>query len=145
MNTCLLFSISLLLLVACKPTTQNRLSITNEIMAVENAFMQMAREHGVDSAFLYYADSNAVINRGRRLIRGIDSIRMFYQEQDLEGIRLEWEPSFVDVAASGDLAYTYGYFTYSTIDSAGAPITTDGVFHTVWKRQSDGSWKYVWD
>jgi ketosteroid isomerase-like protein len=20
-----------------------------------------------------------------------------------------------------------------------------GVFHTVWKRQPDGTWKYVWD
>jgi ketosteroid isomerase-like protein len=52
---------------------------------------------------------------------------------------------FVDVAASGDLAYTYGQYTISSKDENGKEITKSGVFHTVWKQQSDGSWKYVWD
>ena len=25
------------------------------------------------------------------------------------------------------------------------PSSEEGVFHTVWKRQPDGSWKFVWD
>ena len=46
---------------------------------------------------------------------------------------------------SRDLGYTYGHYTFSYIDSGGNKIENKGVFHTVWKRQSDGTWRFVWD
>jgi ketosteroid isomerase-like protein len=30
-------------------------------------------------------------------------------------------------------------------DSVGNKKDFKGIFHTVWKKQKDGSWKYVWD
>ncbi len=30
-------------------------------------------------------------------------------------------------------------------DSIGNDIDNKGVFHTVWKRQADGEWRFVWD
>jgi len=59
--------------------------------------------------------------------------------------QLEWAPDFVDVSSSGDLAYTYGKFTFSFKDSLGNKVENKGIFHTVWKRQSNGEWKFVWD
>jgi len=43
------------------------------------------------------------------------------------------------------MGYTYGKYIWSSTDPAGKPITFNGIFHTVWKKQPDGSWKYVWD
>ena len=63
----------------------------------------------------------------------------------LGGGSLVWEPDFIDVSVAGDLAYTYGKFTYTSITESGDTLTSKGIFHTVWKRQEDGSWKYVWD
>ena len=63
----------------------------------------------------------------------------------LQDEKLIWKPDFVDVSASGDLAYTYGAYTYSYKDSTGAIVEQGGIFHTVWKRQADGGWRFVWD
>ena len=55
------------------------------------------------------------------------------------------EADYIDVAASGDLAYSYGDYQFSALNENNEPVEASGIFHTVWKRQSDGSWKYVWD
>jgi ketosteroid isomerase-like protein len=56
---------------------------------------------------------------------------------------LTWSPDFIDVSASGDMAYTYGKYNYTTTDSLGNVSEIEGIFHTVWKRQADGNWKFV--
>jgi len=54
-------------------------------------------------------------------------------------------PNLIDVSASGDLAYTYGSYTSKILANDGNVSDGSGTFHTVWKRQSNGEWKFVWD
>lgn len=79
------------------------------------------------------------------LIFGKEGIRNFYSADYYRTTSLQWEPDFVEVAASGDLAYTYGRYVLQSKDSTGKISERTGVFHTIWKKQADGSWKYVWD
>lgn len=55
------------------------------------------------------------------------------------------ETGFCRYCKSGDLAYTYGKYNFSALSTNGEKISSTGIFHTVWKKQDDGSWKYVWD
>jgi ketosteroid isomerase-like protein len=116
-----------------------------EIVQTENEFCQYAAQKGVPEAFYQYADSAANIHRGNRIIHGKDSILVFYKKQNFKNISLQWKPDFVEVSTAGDLGYTFGNYVYATIDSTGKSNESKGIFHTVWKRQSDGTWKYVWD
>jgi ketosteroid isomerase-like protein len=43
------------------------------------------------------------------------------------------------------MAYTYGKYLWKIRDEKGDTTEYRGVFHTVWKRDSEGTWKYVWD
>jgi ketosteroid isomerase-like protein len=117
----------------------------NEIFRTEQAFEAMAKEKGLSEAFAFYADTIAVLNRGSYVIHGRDSIRQFYRAPRYKGVMLEWKPDFIEVSAAADLGYTFGKFTYTTRDSTGKAISTKGIFHTVWKKQSDGTWRFVWD
>ena len=81
--------------------------------------------------------------RNDELVIGKNNIDLLYKNQTATG--LTWTPDYIDVANSGDLGYTYGKYTYSFIDTNGDENESSGVFHTVWKRQSDGKWKFVWD
>lgn len=85
--------------------------------------------------------------RNNTLLIGKDNLSEFFENQPskVEDENLSWEPDFVDVSAAGDLAYTYGQFLYSYTDSTGTRVEHQGIFHTVWKRQADGSWLFVWD
>lgn len=52
----------------------------------------------------------------------------------------------VDVAASGDLAASRGVYTETDSDpTTKAKVVTTGTFVTVYKPQSDGVWRAVWD
>ena len=116
-----------------------------EIMDVEKAFNDMAESKGLDLAFEFYAAKTGVIRRGKSVIQGKDAIRQWYEEDMKPNETLSWKPTFVDVSQSGDLAYTYGDYVFKYPDTSGVMKENKGIFHTVWKRQSDGSWRYVWD
>ena len=97
-------------------------------------------------AFYLYADSNAVILRGNdSLIRGKAAIRNYYSMQKFKGASVDWAADFSEVSASGDMAYSYGKYVWILKDSSGKENEYKGMYHTIWKKQVDGSWKYVWD
>ena len=119
----------------------------NEILETEKDFAAMAQKEGISEAFLFYAAEDAVLMRNNSLIIGIEALQESFKKEKSNGdkVSLDWKPDFVDVALSGDLGYTYGKYTYITTDSIGKTKEVEGVFHTVWKRQADGKWKFVWD
>ena len=145
------FTGSLVLLIflvsSCHNGSDNKINnAKQEIKQAEKDFEKMAGEKGIAEAFAYFADSAAVINRANdSLIRGKESIRNFYAADRFKTATVKWSPDFVDVSTTGDLGYTYGKYTWQSKDSSGKINESRGIFHTVWKKQKDGSWKYVWD
>lgn len=116
-----------------------------EILNVETAFNNMAQSDGLSKAFQYYAAENGVIKRGKDVIKGKSNIGEWYKKDVKPNETLFWKPTYVDVSESGDMAYTYGDYTFSYQDSLGNVQSSKGIFHTVWKRQKDGTWRFVYD
>jgi len=125
-----------------QPTTD---TLKKEIELVEAQFALMAKTDGIKKAFLEFAAENAVLNRGGKLIKGKKEMADYFDSQTLRTSSLEWTPEFIDISKSGDLAYTYGPYVFKGFNSKGEPLTDEGFFHTVWKKQKDGKWKYVYD
>ena len=106
----------------------------------------MTADKGIMEAFYFYADSNAIIKRENdTLINGREAIRKYYSAPFYTQASVTWSPDFTDASEQGDMGYTYGKYTWKTKDSTGAMNEYKGVFHTVWRKQADGSWKFVWD
>ena len=116
-----------------------------EIFETEQAFAALAKEKGLQTAFVTYAADAAVLNRNGKLILGKKAIEAFYDGPDMEKVHLAWKPDFISVSGSGDLGYTYGKFTYESVDEDGKEVKIKGIFHTVWRKQANGEWRYVWD
>jgi ketosteroid isomerase-like protein len=117
-----------------------------EIQIAEKDFQKMTSERGITEAFWFYADSHAIIKRQNdTLIHGKDAIRKYYSEPFYAHASVTWSPDFIDASEHGDFGYTYGKYTWQVKDGTGKVTERKGIFHTVWKRQADGSWKYVWD
>ena len=144
MKTIILLSISTLLIVACQSIDNEK--IKNEIFQTEKAFEKMAAEKGVPEAFYYFADEKAVVKRENdTLIIGKENIKIYYTKKNNSNATVNWTPDFIDVANDGTLGYTYGKYAWKIKNKEGALTEYKGIFHTVWKKQKDGSWKYVWD
>ena len=112
-----------------------------QIMAAEKALCKMAKEQGIEAAFLAYAADDAVIFRANRMYKGKDGIKKYYANKD-KADQLTWKPSYVSVSAGGDMGYTYGEYDFSGI-RVGQTMTDHGMCHTIWQKQKDGSWKFV--
>lgn len=61
----------------------------------------------------------------------------------IPGFSLKWQP--VSAVTSGDMGYTLGTYEMSMSDSKGAPKVEHGKYATIWRKQTDGSWKVVVD
>jgi len=139
--TLILATVAILLIIfSCRT---NSVKDRENIISTEHKFAEMAVEKGIADAFYYFAADNAVILRSGKLIKGKSAIRDYYTKNLKPGTRLLWEPDHVDV--SGDLGYTWGQYTHMVPDSTGRINESHGIFHTVWKRQPDGKWRFVWD
>ena len=97
-------------------------------------------------AFEKYAAPNAVIKRQNdSLIFGPKGIGQFYSVDIYKNAKATWSPDYIDVSQDGTMAYTYGKYRWEMSDKSGKVEEFSGIFHTVWRKQPDGTWKYVWD
>ena len=94
-----------------------------------------------------YAAEDVVIKKRKRVQIGKEALRESYKNRksSSDKVSLIWKPDFVDVSSSGDLGYTYGKYISTRTDSLGMVKRDTGIFHTVWRRQADGKWRFVWD
>ena len=134
----------LLALAGCGGGTMERDADGQEILEADRAFSRLSGAEGISAAFTAYMADDAVIYRdGTEPIVGADAIRAAYA--GVTGGSLTWEPSTVDVADSGDLGWTRGSYLYRGEGEDGEPFESRGFYVSIWRRQADGSWKYVFD
>jgi ketosteroid isomerase-like protein len=143
MKTIIFISLIVLLITSCRHVDKDR--IKDEIFQAEKAFEMMAAEKGIAEAFHYFADEKAVIKRENdTLIIGKENIKKYYEKNN-KNATVNWTPDYIDVSDCETLGYTYGKYVWKIKNEQGLITEYKGVFHTVWKKQKDGSWKYVWD
>lgn len=104
------------------------------VVAAERAFAADGLKLGVKASFLKHSAPDAIVFRPE-VVKAQD----FYRDQpdDTGGPPLVWWPLLAGISKAGDLGYTTGPFTYD-----GKP---GGSYFTVWKKQADGSWKWIYD
>jgi ketosteroid isomerase-like protein len=122
-----------------------REALKTELVKTEADFCAMARDQGIPAAFAHFiAPDGVLFDADPQQYRGAAAVARRYGDSRPSGI-LTWAPSFVDVAASGDLGYTWGRYEYRATGPDGQPHIATGYFLTIWKRQADGTWRFVID
>ena len=121
-------------------------ALTDVIRNTEKQFQDDLNKMGAAFAFEKYAALDAVIKRQNdSLIYGPKAIRQFYSNEIYKTAKAQWSPDYIDVSSDGTMAYTYGKYQWKMTGKSGEALEYHGIFHTVWKKQPDGAWKYVWD
>jgi ketosteroid isomerase-like protein len=135
---------AVLLIVICFAVVANGQSALQEMVKTEQAFSKMAEEQNTRDAFLaFIADDGLLFRPGA--VNG--KKWMLEHPAPPPGDKrplLAWQPAYAGMAVSGDMGFTTGPW------EAKADINDQnpqgyGHFVTVWKKQADGSWKFVVD
>jgi ketosteroid isomerase-like protein len=107
------------------------------VVAAERAFAADGRALGIKASFLRHSAGDALllspdpVNAHAHLSQAPDAVPG--QKRPL----LIWWPLWAGIARSGDLGFTTGPFRLDD-----RPI---GHYFTIWKKQADGGWKWVFD
>ncbi|MSU64636.1 MAG: DUF4440 domain-containing protein [Opitutus sp.] len=144
MKTLIIGSFLLLPFLAAA-ATPDRAQLKAELVRVEDAFCTMAREKGLLATFEHFAAPDvAFIDTDPRKYRGLEAVRE-RMGPDQPGVTLSWSALFTDVSDAGTLGYNYGRYESRRTGPDGKEIIRGGSFLTIWKRQPDGTWRYVMD
>jgi ketosteroid isomerase-like protein len=112
---------------------------------LEANFMKAAADRGSQGYMSFYADDAAELPNGEDMLQGKETIAKTMGFLDDKNNHLTWTPVHADMAASGDLGYTYGTYEFRSKDKDGKPTVEYGKYASIWKKQKDGSWKVVMD
>lgn len=129
----LLFSVSLF---AQDPKQKDEIQ---KIIQTEKAFAQASIDKGTKNAFLEFLSKESIIFDKSMPENGVE----YWQKLDFKGV-VTWQPLTAEIAGSSDLGYTVGNYQFHNT-SAEEKSNTFGSFVTLWKKQSDNSWKVAVD
>lgn len=142
--------ILLILILAFSSCTDKNMSIKqgnnlkDTLMKADRDFSNMSIEKNVSEAFINFAAPDVILMRENELpIVGFDSLKKYYEKRKFSNSRLKWEP--LKAEAEGDLGYTFGSWELDAKADDGSDTAVYGLYSTVWKKQQDGSWKFVLD
>lgn len=116
-----------------------------EIYDMEQAFNDLLAKEGRAVAFAHFAAEDGAISRSGEMIEGKAAIKAFYDKSTTTNVSLTWKPDRVQMSEDYTMASTWGKFNFSGTRQNGEPFESTGYFHTVWQKQKDGSWRYIYD
>ena len=140
---------AILVLSACQqaPAAADAAGIETILRDNEVRWNRAYAQHDARALAAFYADDAALANPGTALATGAQAIRRETAAFAADpALQVQFANDRIQVAASGDLAYTRGHYTMTMTDAAtGQPSASGGSYLTVWRKQADGGWKAVED
>jgi ketosteroid isomerase-like protein len=143
MKTLSLLAAALLLLAAIVPAHQEPGSVLKSLVDTELAFARTAAAKNTREAFLAFIADDGILFRPTA-VNGKKWLLDHPSPPSDKRPLLSWRPIFAEVARAGDMGYTTGPWEFKPDVKDETPVAY-GNFITVWKKQSDGTWKFAID
>ncbi len=135
---------------SCKETSTNmglnKDSLKAVLINTDKTWSDLAQKIGFNHSRLNFIGENAVdIGSGSMPLEGKKAIEDYCNSHPDSTIKIEWKAIRAEVAASGEIGYTFGGWTIRTKTKAKKDTILYGNYVTIWHKQTDGSWKYILD
>jgi len=135
----------LLLSCAPQPAPDTRAEDEKAILAMEAEWSKSAAS-GIDAFVSYYAEDASVFPPNMPVATGHAAIKSGLGPlMATPGFSLSFQSNKVEVARSGDIAYSSGTYSLSMNDPKGNPMTDKGKFVTAFRKNAEGKWKVAAD
>jgi uncharacterized protein (TIGR02246 family) len=121
--------------------------VSQAIKADEKKWNADFKSNDLEALLGHYSDDAYFVAPGVKPASGSTEIRKVYADGTSDkNFSISFASDKIDVADSGDMAYARGRFTEKFTDPKTQKVMTDsGSYVTVYKKQSDGSWKATED
>ena len=136
-----------LAMTACDPTANIHEADVKAIQDSEAQWNQEYAAKDLEKIVAHYADDAILMVSGTPSTSGKEAIRAALKEMVADpALSLKFHATKVEVAKSGDVAYTQGAYTMTVTDPKTKQVINDhGSYVTTYRKQPDGTWKAVAD
>jgi ketosteroid isomerase-like protein len=118
----------------------------DDLLAADAAWLKAYQAKNAAAAAEFYDKNGAMLAPNRPLLSGKDALQKFIAKSfTLQGYDIMWHAQKAEVARSGELGYTSGSYEMSFRRARGKLFFDKGKYLMVWKKQSDGAWKVLFD
>jgi ketosteroid isomerase-like protein len=130
----------IVLLAICTATLTKAQNNVDGLVNAEKKFASYSVTHNMKDAFLHFLDSTGIVFEKGQPVNGIEA----WSKRKAQAGILNWHPQFAEIAASGNLGYTTGPWTFQpkTINDS---VVARGQYTTVWQLNKNGEWKFLVD
>ena len=141
-----IITLALIALSSCNQQNVDTKTEGEKLMQLSREWSKAAASRDAEKTLSYWADDAMVISAGQPILKGKNEIRQMVEgSYKTPGFKISWEPQSAEISKSGDLGYLIEEDNMTMNDSTGKPVTQHYKSVTVWKKQTDGSWKNVVD
>ena len=118
-----------------------------ELIRTDQAWATAASEgKDVEKVIAYWSDDAQIVPAGAPIISGKSAIRAYVAESfATPGFKISWETLDAAVSNDGTMGYTTAASTFTFPGPDGKLATETGRGIAVWRRDSSGEWKCVYD
>jgi ketosteroid isomerase-like protein len=96
----------------------------------------------VDKTVSFYSDDAIVMPPNDKIATTKEAIRKVWNDiLTTPGLVISWKATKVEVAKSGDVAFSSGTYELTMNDASGNPVNDRGKYVAVWEKQAGGKWK----
>jgi uncharacterized protein (TIGR02246 family) len=133
-------------IISCNQKEVNTKSEGEKLMQTSREWSQKTASKNADTILSYWTDDAVVISAGEPTLKGKDAIRgMVEGGFKNPGFQISWEPKSAEIAKGGDMGYLLETTKITMTDSLGKASVVNFNAVTIWKKQTDGSWKCAVD
>jgi ketosteroid isomerase-like protein len=117
------------------------------LMETDQAWSQAAAEgKDVEKVVAYWTDDAVIVPSGAPIISGKAAIRDYVKQSfETPGFKISWKTLDASVSSDGSMGYTTAESSFTFQGPDGKLQTQTGRGVAIWRRNSDGPWKCVYD
>ena len=115
------------------------------IRAAEAAQIKAVAALDAAAAVSVYSDDVVAMDAESPTIQGKENMRQWFENFFKDKPQFSGSTTKVEVARSGDLAYSMGTGKMTIQPKKGKPVETGLKYVSLWKKQADGSWRMIVD
>jgi uncharacterized protein (TIGR02246 family) len=130
----------------CTALAADTKAIEQALRDLDAQWSAAAESKDLEKTISFYSDDAIVLPTNALAATTKEAIRNTWKGLLASpGLAISWKTTKVEVAESGEIAYTTGTYELTMNDASGKLVPDHGKYVEVWKKQTDGKWRVVAD